>query len=171
MCKRCFWLCEPRSPGIVALGGRGSGIGHRQRFADIDQIVGQHAQFNPAFHSLAAAIQTAPQSLPRLATLMRPSQPVRQRCAYLNQRLFSICLRSALRVARFGTATHFTPFSCTCASLPNSVGLLALPSREAIRRFHGVRVRPEMAKPPTTASTPVESQSSASLCPSSPAQP
>ena len=40
----------------------------------------------------------------RLATLMRPSQPVRQRCAFLNQRLFSICLRSPLRVLRFGTA-------------------------------------------------------------------
>ena len=40
---------------------------------------------------------------------MRPSQPVRQRCAFLNQRLCSFFFRSALFVLRFGTATHFTP--------------------------------------------------------------
>src|SRR5947209_1337547 len=47
-------------------GWRGSGSGHRQRFADVDQIVGQHAQSDPALHSLATAIQTAPQSVPPL---------------------------------------------------------------------------------------------------------
>ncbi len=48
------------------------------------------------------------------------ARTVRQACAFLNQRLFSIALRSGLCVLRLGTAIHFTPISpnarsCVCA--------------------------------------------------------
>ena len=53
----------------------------------------------------------------RFKTLIRPSQPHRQRCPFLNHLFFCSCRRGSLRVWRFGTATHFTPFCCTACSL------------------------------------------------------
>src|ERR1700730_9552839 len=49
--------------------------------------------------------------------LMRPSQPVRHFCAFLNHGFFCSCLRFSLLVERLGTATRFTPRSLAAASL------------------------------------------------------
>jgi hypothetical protein len=48
---------------------------------------------------------------------MRPSQPVRHFCAFLNHGFFCCCLRFSLLVERLGTATRFTPGSLALASL------------------------------------------------------
>src|SRR5579864_6544758 len=53
----------------------------------------------------------------RFSVLIRPSEPVRQRCPFLNQRLFCSLRRSWLRVLRLGTETYFTPISYRVSSL------------------------------------------------------
>src|ERR1700685_316614 len=52
----------------------------------------------------------------RLATLMRPSHPVRHFWPLRNQRFFCSRLRSALLVERLGTQTRLTPFALAAAS-------------------------------------------------------
>src|SRR5215471_13977494 len=52
----------------------------------------------------------------RLATLMRPSHPVRHFWPLRNQRFFCSRLRSGLLVERFGTHTRLTPLALAAAS-------------------------------------------------------
>src|SRR5437868_6980018 len=85
------------------------------RAADVEEIVGDHAEPDPALHSgfslVAAAVEPVPPS-----TLMRPSHPVRHFWPLRNQRFFCSRLRSRLLVERLGIETRLTPIALAAAS-------------------------------------------------------
>src|SRR5215470_12723625 len=88
------------------------------RATNIDEVVGKHPKSDPAFDADIASISAAVDMRPcrRLATLMRPSQPVRHFWPLRNQRFFCSRLRSRLFVERFEMHTRLTALAFAAAS-------------------------------------------------------
>ena len=96
---------------------RASRSGTSERPPDVDQIVRDHAEADPAFHSFHAAVAAAAQSMPPLeyadAAFAAGSPTLRllEPAALLQ----FLALRTV--VLRFGTATHLTPLLLNCPFL------------------------------------------------------
>ena len=92
--------------------------------ADVEEVVGDHPEADPALHSgippglrrgrLLSRLRLSP--CRRLTTLMRPSQPVGHFWPLRNQRFFCSGLRSGLLVERLGMQTRVTPVAFAAAS-------------------------------------------------------
>jgi len=88
--------------------------GHRA--ADVDQIVGDHAEADPALDAGLTLYRLRFSPCRRLTTLMRPSAPVRHFCPLRNQRFLCSRLRSGLLVERLGMHTRLTLLAFAAAS-------------------------------------------------------
>src|SRR2546425_11410601 len=81
---------------------------HREAPADLDQVIGDHAESDPAFQAVESSLAATTQSMAALE-LMRPSLPVLHLWPARNQRCFCHVRHSSLRVLRLGIATRFPP--------------------------------------------------------------
>ena len=96
-------------PGPVTNTSRPSGV------SNVYLLIGDYT--NPILKPEAAqVVKRAGENMPPLATLMRPSQPVRHFWQLRNQRFFCSRLRSGLLVERFGMHTRLTPLAFAAAS-------------------------------------------------------
>jgi hypothetical protein len=68
------------------------------RTPNVDEIVGNHLEPDPALHSHLAAVWATIETVAPLATLTRPSHPVRRFWPLRNQRFSYPRLRSGLLV-------------------------------------------------------------------------
>jgi hypothetical protein len=84
--------------------------------ADVDDVISDHAEGDPALHPDEALVAAAAEAMSALTTLMRPSQPVLHFWPLRNQRFFCSRLRSVLLVERLGMQTPLTPFAFAAAS-------------------------------------------------------
>ena len=84
--------------------------------ADVDEIISDDAEADPALHSGIAPVAAAIETVSPLDTLMRPSHPVRHFWPLRNQRFFCSRLRSGLLVERLGMQTRLTPLAFATAS-------------------------------------------------------
>ena len=55
-----FGNLSPLAPKGIA-SGEAQAISHRQHIADVDQLVGDHAEPDPSLHPFGAAISASPQ--------------------------------------------------------------------------------------------------------------
>ena len=83
------------------IGFRSSGrlLGLRAGASDVEEIVGDDTEPDPALHPVVAPVSTAGEAVSAFMTLMRPSHPVRHFWPLRNQRFFCSRLRAALLVA------------------------------------------------------------------------
>jgi len=86
-----------------------------QDTADVDEVVGNDAEANPSLHSIEALVSASAETCRRLATLIRPSDPVRHFWPLRNQRFLCSRRRSALLVERLWMQTRFTPLAFAAA--------------------------------------------------------
>ena len=80
------------------------------------QVIGNHPEPDPPSDAIGASIATAPQAVRRLITLMRPSQPTRQRCPRRNQRCRSCARRAEVLRPGRGKMTRRTPRAIAASS-------------------------------------------------------
>ena len=81
----------------------------REGIADVDQVVSENPETDPALDSLQTLIATTAQAVAPLEHTDAASHPVHHRCPFSYQRDRCSRFRSSLRVLRFGTAAYRTP--------------------------------------------------------------
>ena len=102
--------------GDLWRGGRLRGRLGSDRAANIDEVVGDDPEADPAPHSIIAAISAPLETVSALAHTDAPLTPVRHRCPLRNHRFFCSRLRAALLLPRLGMQTRLTPLAFAAAS-------------------------------------------------------
>ena len=84
--------------------------------ADVDQVVGNHPEADPALDSGIPLVPAAIEAMPSFDHADASSQAVRHFWPLRNQRFFCSRLRSGLLVERLGMQTRLTPLAFAAAS-------------------------------------------------------